>query len=199
MCIVELNVSLHPCRHRWYHLSRSCTPAANLSNCGSKLGLSGWEIKCDFCPYCSGWNVSNTEYRLLGSDCTPSVGGLSRTPSLSVALSATRRESRRGSLARSDSSTSITMIAQEKNRAMNARVDSYFKFPPPPEVPVLTEALPDAENEGESTVTSSSNSDVSSESQDSVRQPSLTSSRGKNKFLSRVRNKSKRLSMTIFK
>lgn len=128
MCIAELNVSLLSCRHRWYHMVRPCQPSAHLSNCGQKLCLSGWEIKCDFCPYCSGWNLSDAEYRLVGNDRTPSIGGLSRTPSLS--LSSTRREnridSRRGSLARTDSSTSITMMAQEKNRALSARVDAYL-------------------------------------------------------------------------
>ncbi|KAF2500097.1 hypothetical protein BU16DRAFT_236050 [Lophium mytilinum] len=129
MCVAELNVSLLPCRHRWYHLVRPCTPSANLSNCGDKLALSGWEIKCDFCPYCSGWNLTNSEYRLVGNDRTPSIGGLSRSPSLS--LSSARRESRRGSLARTDSSTSITMMAaQEKNRALNARVDAYLRVTP---------------------------------------------------------------------
>ncbi|KAF2814382.1 uncharacterized protein BDZ99DRAFT_380610 [Mytilinidion resinicola] len=129
MCVAELNVSILPCRHRWYHLVRPCTPSANLSNCGDKLALSGWEIKCDFCPYCSGWNLTSSEYRLVGNDRTPSVGGLSRSPSLS--LSSTRRESRRGSLARTDSSTSVTMMAaQEKNRALNARVDAYLRVTP---------------------------------------------------------------------
>ena len=61
MCIAELNVSLLSCRHRWYHMVRPCQPSAHLSNCGQKLCLSGWEIKCDFCPYCSGWNLSDAE------------------------------------------------------------------------------------------------------------------------------------------
>lgn len=199
MCVAELNVSLLPCRHRWYHLSRSCTPSSNLANCGEKLGLAGWEIKCDFCPYCAGWNVSNTEYRLLGNDKSPAVGGLSRAPSLSLSLATTRRESRRGSLARTDSSTSITMMAaQEKNRAMNARVDTYFRFPP--DTMVLTESQDgELEAEGASESTSSSNSDVSSEAQESVRQDSISSSGGKHKLFSRVRHKSKRLSMALFK
>ena len=91
------------------------------------------------------------------------------------------------------------MLAQEKNRAMNTRIDSYFKFPPPPETAAITEVLGEGENDAEGTISSSSNSDVSSDAQDSVRRDSITSSRGKNKFLSKVRNKSKRLSMSIFK
>lgn len=129
MCIAELNVSLLPCRHRWYHLLRPCSPSTNLSNCPSKLSLEGWEIKCDFCPYCATWNLDNASYRLVGNDRSPSVGGLSRTPS--VALSSTRRESRRSSLARTDSSNSVTMMAaSEKNRAINARINAYLSTHP---------------------------------------------------------------------
>ncbi|OCL12769.1 hypothetical protein AOQ84DRAFT_284504 [Glonium stellatum] len=164
MCVAELNVSLLPCRHRWYHLVRPCQPSAHLANCGQKLGLSGWEIKCDFCPYCSGWNMSDAEYRLVGNDRTPSIGGLSRTPSLS--LSSTRREnridSRRGSLARTDSSTSITMMAQEKNRALSARVDAYLSACPEKVVGMEKKT---AEDETES-VGPPSPSDTGSEAQE---------------------------------
>lgn len=66
MCVAELNVSTQPCGHRWFHLLRPCSPSANLDNCKRKLGLAGWELKCDFCPYCSGWNISTSDYRLLG-------------------------------------------------------------------------------------------------------------------------------------
>ncbi|KAF2191430.1 hypothetical protein K469DRAFT_511660, partial [Zopfia rhizophila CBS 207.26] len=165
MCVAELNVSLLPCRHRWYHLVRSCTPSTNLASCGGKLGISGWEIKCDFCPFCAGWNLSPSEYRLVGNDRAPSVGGLSRTPSLS--LSATRRDSRRNSLARSDSNTSVTMMAQEKNRAMNARVDAYFRVPP------NTMALPEVDDEAEAPGATSP-SDTCSEGQESLRQSSAS-------------------------
>lgn len=91
------------------------------------------------------------------------------------------------------------MVAQEKNRAMNTRVDNYFRFPP--ETMVLTESH-DGEIEAEAASesnSSSSNSDVSSEAQDSVRQDSISSSGGKHKLFSRVRNRSKRLSMALFK
>ncbi|KAF2464699.1 uncharacterized protein BDR25DRAFT_94734 [Lindgomyces ingoldianus] len=189
MCVAELNVSLLPCRHRWYHLTRSCSPSTNLANCGAKLGITGWEIKCDFCPYCSGWNLSTSEYRLVGNDRTPSIGGLSRTPS----LAATRRDSRRGSLARSDSSTSITMMAQEKNRAMNARVDAYFR------VPVQTSALPEVEDEVDGIIATSP-SDTASEGQESLRQASSTSSQSdKAGLMKKMRKRSKRLSLGLFK
>lgn len=129
MCVAELNVSTLPCRHRWYHLLRPCTSSTNLANCTSKLGLEGWEIKCDFCPYCSSWNLEPAQYRLVGNDRAPSVGGLSRSPSFS--LSSTRRDSRRESLARTDSSSSVQMmVAGEKNRALNARIDAYLSTLP---------------------------------------------------------------------
>ncbi|KAF2727966.1 hypothetical protein EJ04DRAFT_403088, partial [Polyplosphaeria fusca] len=189
MCIAELNVSLLPCRHRWYHLQRSCGPNANLATCFGKLGITGWEIKCDFCPYCSGWNVAISDYRLLGNDRSPAIGGLSRTPSLT--LTTARRESRRGSLARTDSGSSITIMAQEKNRAMNARVDAYFRVPPPPEVAPLTEE-PD-EMDG-TTMATISPSDTSSEGPESLRQSSTSSQTDNSGFIKRMRRKSKRLS-----
>ncbi|KAF2799570.1 hypothetical protein K505DRAFT_225177, partial [Melanomma pulvis-pyrius CBS 109.77] len=169
MCVAELNVSLLPCRHRWYHLVRTCTPSSNLANCGSKLGISGWEIKCDFCPYCAGWNLSTSEYRLVGNDRAPAVGGLSRVPSLT--LTTTRRESRRGSLSRSDSSTSITMMAQEKNRAMNARVDAYFRVAPPETAPLPMSLL---EVDDEDNRSAPSPSDTSSDGHESLRQSSTS-------------------------
>ncbi|KAF2000003.1 hypothetical protein P154DRAFT_206396 [Amniculicola lignicola CBS 123094] len=190
MCVAELNVSMLPCRHRWYHLQRPCSPTASLATCGSKLGLAGWEIKCDFCPYCSGWNLSTSDYRLIGNDQSPAIGGLSRTPSLS--LTVTRRDSRRGSLSRSDSNTSITMMAQEKNRAMNARVDAYFRVP-------ITEGVPvppvrEAEDEGEHIPTSPS--DTASEGQESIRQSSTSSGGGdKSGLFKKMRLKSKRMSL----
>lgn len=117
------------CRHRWYHLVRSCSDSTNLGNCPSKLGLEGWEIKCDFCPFCAAWNVDDGNYRLVGNDRSPSIGGLSRSGSM--ALSSQRRESRRGSLARTDSNCSMTMIAaSEKNKALNARLDAYLSTRP---------------------------------------------------------------------
>lgn len=126
MCVVDLNVSTLPCRHRWYHLVRPCSPATNLSTCTGRLGIEGWETKCTFCPYCSGAGLNEAEWRLIGNDSSPSMyGGLSRTPSIS--LNTTRRDSRSGSIARTDSSTSMTMmIAGEKNRALNSRLEAYL-------------------------------------------------------------------------
>ncbi|KAF2244290.1 hypothetical protein BU26DRAFT_97492 [Trematosphaeria pertusa] len=198
MCVAELNVSLLPCRHRWYHLVKPCTPSTNLANCGGKLGLSGWEIKCDFCPYCSGWNLSTSEYRLVGNDRSPAVGGLARTPSLT--LTTTRREQRRGSLSRSDSNTSITMMAQEKNRAMNARVDAYFRVPTK-EAPLpapFPAPLPEADDEDAANLATSP-SDTSSVGQDSLRQSSTSSQTDKPGMFKKMRRKSKRLSLSIFK
>jgi len=194
MCVAELNVSLLPCRHRWYHLVRTCTPSSNLANCGSKLGISGWEIKCDFCPYCSGWNLTTSEYRLVGNDRAPAVGGLSRVPSLT--LTTARRESRRGSLSRSDSNTSITMLAQEKNRAMNARVDAYFRVAP--ETAPLPQSLPEVDDE-DNGIIASSPSDTSSEGNESVRQPSTSSPMDKSGLMKKMRFRSKRISLNIFK
>ncbi|KAJ4305014.1 hypothetical protein N0V90_000543 [Kalmusia sp. IMI 367209] len=197
MCIAELNVSLLPCRHRWYHLSRSCSPSTNLSNCSKKLGLAGWEIKCDFCPYCSGWNLSNSEYRLVGNDRAPAVGGLSRSPSLT--LTTTRRESRRGSLSRTDSNNSIAMMAQEKNRALNARVDAYLRVAPEPPMPSPYPApLHEVDDEDAVNLTSSP-SDTSSEGQESLRHASTSSQGDKKTILQKMRHKSKRLSLSIFK
>ncbi|EKG19986.1 hypothetical protein MPH_02716 [Macrophomina phaseolina MS6] len=137
MCVAELNVSVLPCRHRWYHLLRPCSPSTNLSNCPNKLGIEGWETKCDFCPYCASWNLSNTDFRLVGNDRSPSVGGLSRSPSLNygstTTLTSARRDSRRASLSRTDSASSIPALGLsvvektgEKNRAISARLDAYL-------------------------------------------------------------------------
>jgi hypothetical protein len=200
MCIAELNCSVLPCRHRWYHLSRPCSPSSNLSTCGKKLAITGWEIKCDFCPYCSGWNLSNSEYRLIGTDSSPASGGLSRTPSLT--LNTTRREMRRGSLSRSSSSTSLTMMqAQEKNRALNDRVNAYFKVPTSePATPTAYPGTLHQVNEEEGSNLVNSPSDTSSDGHESVRHSSTSSSQGdKASILGKMRFKSKRLSLSIFK
>lgn len=199
MCIAELNVSLQPCRHRWYHLVRSCSPSTNLANCGGKLGISGWEIKCDFCPYCAGWNLSTSEYRLVGNDRAPAIGGLSRTPSLS--LTTTRRETRRGSLSRTDSSNSISLMAQEKNRAMNARVDAYFGNPRAAvetATPPFPAPLTEVDDEDNVNLTSSP-SDTSSDGQGSLRHSSTSSETEKPGMFKKMRQRSKRLSLSLFK
>ena len=197
MCVAELNVSVLPCRHRWYHLSRSCTPTTDLSNCDKKLGINGWEIKCDFCPFCSGWNLPSSDYRLVCNDRAPAEGGLSRTPSLS--LTTTRRESRRGSLSRSDSSNSISMMAQEKNRALNARVEAYLRVASEPTSPSPYPAPLREVDEDSGVALTSSPSDTSSEGQESLRHMSTSSQGDSLSILKRVRNKSKRLSMSLFK
>ncbi|KAF2760991.1 hypothetical protein EJ05DRAFT_248854 [Pseudovirgaria hyperparasitica] len=132
MCIAELNVASRDCQHRWYHLVRSCSDSTNLDNCTRKLGLEGWEIRCDFCPWCDGWNTDDGSYRIIGGGRTPSTASshhLSRKPSTS--LSSTRRESRSGSLSRTGSNNSITVMSHSvKNRAINARIDSYLNNRP---------------------------------------------------------------------
>jgi hypothetical protein len=130
MCVVELNVTTQDCRHRWYRLVRVCSPTSNLDNCRNKLKLEGWETRTHFCPWCDEESTTDrTEYRLMGNDRAPSIGGLSRTSSsanIEPTLTASRRESRRGSVARSDSSTSLTESAAEKNRAQNMRIQWYL-------------------------------------------------------------------------
>ncbi|KAF1987071.1 hypothetical protein K402DRAFT_312816, partial [Aulographum hederae CBS 113979] len=142
MCVTELNVSTMDCRHRWYRLLRPCTSDTNLANCASKLVLEGWEVKASFCPFCAGWSEHDPmSYRLVGNDRMPSIGGLSRSSSMSTtSLTSARRDSRRGSLASSESSNSIqwatnfnvvaevpiTQLASERNKARNQRIDAYL-------------------------------------------------------------------------
>ncbi|KIW08037.1 uncharacterized protein PV09_00981 [Verruconis gallopava] len=142
MCKAELNVSLNECQHRWYHLLRPCIPGGNLNSCPGKLAIEGWEIRCDFCPFCSSWPLENGEFLLFGgsphsrssSISTP----LSRTPSLSTTVNVARKDSKRSNLARSGSETSISnaalgspvFSAGEKNKALNSRVDTYFESQP---------------------------------------------------------------------
>ncbi|KAF2432352.1 hypothetical protein EJ08DRAFT_659035 [Tothia fuscella] len=135
MCIAELNVSLNTCAHRWYHLVRPCVEGANLQACPTRLALEGWEIKCDFCPFCAGWPLGGGEFMLLGSHphsrSSSFSAPLSRTPSMTTSVSAARRDSRRGSMAISETSNtsapgSPVFTTSERNRSMNNRVDSYF-------------------------------------------------------------------------
>jgi hypothetical protein len=137
MCKAELNVSLEACRHRWYHMIQPCMPGSNLLGCPSKLVLEGWEIKCDFCPFCSGWPIDAGEFVLLGGHSRSSSFNepLSRRSSLATTVSVARKDSKRGTLTRADSAGSLgsgsaqgspVFAAGERNRAMNQRVDSYF-------------------------------------------------------------------------
>jgi len=143
MCIAELNVSLNECQHRWYHMLRPCVPGGNLNSCPGKIVLEGWEIRCDFCPFCSSWPLESGEFLLFGgsphsrssSISTP----LSRTSSLSTTVNVARRDSKREVLSRSGSSSSISNMpalgspvfsAGERNKAINSRVDAYFNAHP---------------------------------------------------------------------
>lgn len=145
MCQAELNVSTQDCRHRWYRLVKSCNPEAGttLATCTRKITLQGMEVRCAFCPFCDNWNADPGDIRLIGSDRTPSIGGISRHSSFggntSTTLVQARKDirSRRGSLARTDSSSSLsgmggawveqlTRAAGEKNRAMNSRIETYL-------------------------------------------------------------------------
>ena len=130
MCLAELSVSTLDCRHRWYHLVRSCSSSTNLENCPDKLKIEGWESKTASCPWCDqDTSTDPQEYRLVGNDKTPSIGGLSRassTTNIEPTLISSRHESRRGSLARTDSSTSLTEAAGERNRAQNMRIQWYL-------------------------------------------------------------------------
>ena len=130
MCVAELNVSTLECRHRWYRLLRSCSPTTNLENCPQKLKLEGWESKVGSCPWCDQDTPTDPqEYRLVGNDRVPSIGGLSRVSSstnIEPTLVSSRRESRSGSIAHTDSSTSLIDAAGEKNRAQNMRIQWYL-------------------------------------------------------------------------
>ncbi|KAI9699913.1 MAG: hypothetical protein M1820_006975 [Bogoriella megaspora] len=130
MCVADLNVSTLECRHRWYHLLRPCSPTTNLDSCSDKLRLEGWENRLNSCPWCDeDITVNLQEFQLIGNDRTPSIGGLSRASSSSTieqSIMSTRRESRSGSIVRTDSSTSITDAAAEKNRAQNTRIQWYI-------------------------------------------------------------------------
>ncbi|TID24805.1 hypothetical protein E6O75_ATG04010 [Venturia nashicola] len=112
------------------------------------MSLEGWEIKCDFCPFCAGWPLAPGEFVLLGSQVHSRSNSfsapLSRRSSLTTPVSIARRDSKDGRLTRSDSVSSYTSpqngrsalgalaalkspvaATSEKNRAMNQRVDNY--------------------------------------------------------------------------
>jgi hypothetical protein len=176
MCVAELCVTVLSCQHRWYHLVRPCTPSSNLSTCGKKLGISGWEVKVEYCPYCQG-HVSEFEYRLIGDGAAPAVGsisGLARAHSTS--LNAARRDIRLDEVTRTDSATSVgsksslVTAASEKNRAMNSRLDAYF-FPASGESPVSP--YPTTREDDEE-ISAASPSDTSSADRSSVRHASMS-------------------------
>lgn len=149
MCKSELNFSLEACRHRWYHMIQPCSPGYNLTTCPNKMALEGWEIKCDFCPFCAGWPLNTGEFLLLGSQPHSRSNSfshpLSRRSSLATPVSIARRDSKKERLTTSESASSYispqdgksalgalaalgspVYAASERNRAMNQRVDNYF-------------------------------------------------------------------------
>lgn len=196
MCVAELCVTILPCQHRWYHLVRPCTPSSNLSTCGKKLGISGWEVKVEYCPYCQG-HVSEFEYRLIGDGPAPPVGSLSGLARAhSTSLNAARRDIRLDEVTRTDSATSVgsksslVVAASEKNRAMNSRLDAYF-FPSNGESsPVSPYPI---SREDEDATSAASPSDTSSADVSSVRHASMSEPYKVN-MLSRVRRRTKRFS-----
>ncbi|CAE7216738.1 hypothetical protein CFE70_010082 [Pyrenophora teres f. teres 0-1] len=200
MCVAELCVTTHPCQHRWYHLVRPCSPSSNLSTCGKKLGISGWEVKCDHCPYCHG-HVSEFEYKLIGDGPAPPVGSLSALARAhSTSLNAARRDIRLDNITRTDSVTSVgsksslVTAASEKNRAMNSRLDAYF-------FPSADSPYPAVREDDNESNTGGSPSDTSSNDRSSMRHPSISMmppQPSKANMLSRVRQRTKRIS-TIFR
>jgi hypothetical protein len=111
MCIVALNRTTAACGHAYFQLTKPCQPTASLASCPTKISIAGWESRVDACAFCSGAaSLDGASYRLLGyEDAAVGPGSLSRTNSLSTmttsSMTSARRDSRRGSLARSDSST----------------------------------------------------------------------------------------------
>ena len=192
MCVAELCVSRLPCQHRWYHLVRPCSPSNNLSSCSKKLGISGWEVKCDDCPYCNG-DVSEYEYRLIGDGAAPAVGSLSGLARAhSTSLNAARRDIRLDNITRTDSVTSVgsksSLITaeSEKNQAMESRLDAYFFPSPDSPYPVTRDEEDDSGP--------ASPSDSSSTDHASLRRGSMSGEPYKVNMFSRVRRRTKRIS-----
>ncbi|KAF2033735.1 hypothetical protein EK21DRAFT_58161 [Setomelanomma holmii] len=192
MCVAELCVTVLPCQHRWYHLVRPCSPSSNLSTCGKKLGISGWEVKCDFCPYCQG-HVSEFEYRLIGDGPAPPVGSLSGLARAhSTSLNAARRDIRLDEVTRTDSATSVgsksslVIAASEKNRAMNDRLDAYFFTNDSPVSP-----YPISQKDDDEGTSIASPSDTSSNDHGSLRHASMSAEPYKVNVLSRMRKRTK--------
>ncbi|EUC37102.1 hypothetical protein COCMIDRAFT_90872 [Bipolaris oryzae ATCC 44560] len=197
MCVAELCVTVLPCKHRWYHLVRPCTPSSNLSTCGKKLGISGWEVKCNHCPYCHG-HVSEFEYKLIGDGPAPPVGSLSGLARAhSTSLNAARRDIRLDNITRTDSATSVgsksslVTAASEKNRAMNSRLDAYFF--PSPDSPYPAVREDDNESNPGGSPSDTSVSDYSSVRHASISMPAGAETHKAN-MLSRVRQRTKRIS-----
>ena len=198
MCVTELCVTTQACQHRWYHLTRPCAPSTDLATCSKKMGISGWEVKVDHSPYCQG-HATSSEYRLIGNGPAPPVGslsGLARTHSTS--LPAARRDERLQLItSRSDSVTSIgsrssiVPDASENNRAMNARLDSYFF---PSEGSPVSPFPRSAREAGDESATESS-SDTSSSDHASLRHQSMANEPYRVSMLSRIGRKTKRFSM----
>lgn len=203
MCVAQLCVTTQPCQHRWYHLVRPCDADANLATCSKKLGITGWEVKSDTCPYCQG-NATDNQYRLIGDGPAPPVGSLSglarahssHASSLHAARRDTRLElitSRTDSVTSIGSKSSIVTAASEKNRAMNSRLDAYFF--PSSDSPISP--YPSAVREDDEDSNGAGNSDTSSNDQGSLRHASMSSEPQepfKIGVLSRFRRKSKRIS-----
>ena len=192
MCVAELCVTVLPCQHRWYHLVRPCSPSSNLSTCAKKMGISGWEVKCEHCPYCQG-HVSEFEYRLIGDGPAPSVGSLSGLARAhSVSLNTARRDIRLDEVTRTDSATSVgsksslVTAASEKNRAMNDRLDAYFFPSTDSPVPPYPRSRDDDEESNTASPSDTSSNDG--------RHASVSGEASKGKMLSRVRRRTKAFS-----
>jgi hypothetical protein len=198
MCVTELCVTTQACQHRWYHLVRPCTPSTDLATCSKKMGISGWEVKVDHCPYCRG-HATSSEYRLIGNGPAPPVGSLSGLARAhSTTLHAARRDERLQLItSRSDSVTSIgskssiVTAASEKNRAMNARLDSYFFPSEGSPVSPFPRSVREAGDES----STESSSDTSSNDQASLRHQSMSNEPYRVSMLSRIGRKTKRFSM----
>ncbi|KAI9751940.1 MAG: hypothetical protein M4579_005823 [Chaenotheca gracillima] len=139
MCVAELRVSVTPCQHRWYQLLRNCQPAHHLSNCPGKLAIQGWEKKCDSCPWCARHeDLSDRDCRLIGSDRTPTRGGLGFLPLQSQfdPRSRARRDSLKSNLSTSSSSSysyssaeledSLMRSSSVRNREQNQRIEAIL-------------------------------------------------------------------------
>ncbi|KAF2010807.1 hypothetical protein BU24DRAFT_46326 [Aaosphaeria arxii CBS 175.79] len=108
MCLHKLYVSLKPCQHRWYSMIRRCSGDQNFANC-QQLALQGWEEKSNSCPFCYGSASSAFEYRLIGNDRKPHIGGLPRDS--------------QGSFSTTGLNENHNAQRAEKNRVLTARLE----------------------------------------------------------------------------